>query len=232
MDKSKRNVTIIAVLLCLSAAVYLNWSYNNRSADEAMADAELASSKAAEETSAEQSLDELVADYFAQARLTRQQSRDEAISLLEAAAASENASQETIDSAINTISVMANYSMMETQVENLLLAKEFDECVAFMSAEGVTIAVPAPPEGLTAEEVARITDAIIAETDFTATQIKLIEVKGDANLSNGSETTEDSQDNSSKDGAAAENSAETQLIQSAEDTLPINWEDETGEVLE
>ncbi len=232
MDKSKRNVTIIAVLLCLSAAVYLNWSYNNRSADEAMADAELASSKAAEETSAEQSLDELVADYFAQARLTRQQSRDEAISLLEAAAASENASQETIDSAINTISVMANYSMMETQVENLLLAKEFDECVAFMSAEGVTLAVPAPPEGLTAEEVARITDAIIAETDFTATQIKLIEVKGNANLSNASETTEGSQDNSSKDGAAAENSAETQLIQSAEDTLPINWEDETGEVLE
>ena len=92
--------------------------------------------------------------------------------------------------------------------------------------------LPSFVEGLTAEEVARITDAIIAETDFTATQIKLIEVKGNANLSNASETTEDSQDNSSKDGAAAENSAETQLIQSAEDTLPINWEDETGEVLE
>lgn len=180
MSKTKRNVTIVAVLLCLSAAVYLNWAYNNRSADEAMADAELASAKAEEELSPGEGLDALVSDYFAQARLTRQQSRDEAISLLESAAGSENASQETIDSAVNTIAVMANYSMLETQVENLLLAKEFNECVAFMSADGVTLAVPAPAEGLTAEEVARITDAIIAETDFTASQIKLIEVKGSA----------------------------------------------------
>ena len=177
MDKSKRNVTIIAVLLCLSAAVYLNWSYNNRSADEAMADAELASSKAAEETSAEQSLDELVADYFAQARLTRQQSRDEAISLLEAAAASENASQETIDSAINTISVMANYSMMETQVENLLLAKEFSDCVVYIGNDCVTVAVPAPSDGLDADAVARITDIVCSETRYEASQLNIIEVK-------------------------------------------------------
>lgn len=177
MSKTKRNITIAAVLLCLCAAVYLNWSYNNRTADEVMADAELASAKSQEEMSLGTEADALVSDYFAQARLTRQQSRDEAISLLEAAATSEAASQETIDSAINTIAVMANYSMLETQIENLLLAKNFAECVAFISAEGVTLAVPAPADGLLAEEVARITDAVIAETDFNATQIKIIEVK-------------------------------------------------------
>ncbi len=177
MSKTKRNITIAAVLLCLCAAVYLNWSYNNRTADEVMADAELASAKSQEEMSLETEADALVSDYFAQARLTRQQSRDEAISLLEAAATSEAASQETIDSAISTIAVMANYSMLETQIENLLIAKNFAECVAFISAEGVTLAVPAPADGLLAEEVARITDAVIAETDFNATQIKIIEVK-------------------------------------------------------
>jgi len=121
--------------------------------------------------------DDYISEYFAQARLTRQQSRDEALNLLEQAASSETASQETIDTAMNSIAVMANYSMQETQIENLLLAKDFAECVAFMSAEGVTIAVPAPAEGLTADQVAKITDAIISETNYTAEQIRLIEVK-------------------------------------------------------
>lgn len=178
MSTTKRNITIVAVLLCVCAAVYLNWSYNNRSADEAMADAELANAKTAEETMGAENPDVLVSDYFAEARLTRQQSRDEAISLLQAAAASETASKETIDSAVNTIAVMANYSMLETQIENLLIAKNFADCVAFMSAEGVTLAVPSPAEGLTAEAVAKITDAIVSETDFNATQITIIEVKG------------------------------------------------------
>lgn len=177
MSKTKRNITIAAVLLCLCAAVYLNWSYNQRAADDVMADAELANAKSQEEMAVGNEADALVSDYFAQARLTRQQSRDEAISLLEAAATSEAASQETIDSAVSTIAVMANYSMLETQIENLLLAKNFAECVAFISAEGVTLAVPAPADGLLAEDVAKITDAVIAETDFNATQIKIIEVK-------------------------------------------------------
>ena len=37
-------------------------------------------------------------------------------------------------------------------IENLLLAKDFSECVAFVSADGVTLAVPAPAEGLSAAD--------------------------------------------------------------------------------
>ncbi|NCB74127.1 MAG: SpoIIIAH-like family protein [Clostridia bacterium] len=178
MSKTKKYVTIAAVLLCICAAVYLNWSYNNDSAaNGGLSDAELANAKSAEEAAADSALDASVSDYFAAARLTRQQSRDEALELLEAAASSETASQETIDGAMNAISAMANYSMMETQIENLLLAKNFAECVAFISADGVTLAVPAPEEGLTAEDVAKITDTIVAETDFAATQLRIIEVK-------------------------------------------------------
>jgi len=162
----KKYITIAAVLLCICAAVYLNWSYNNSPAGTELSDAELANAKSAEETQAESGLTSGVSDYFAAARLTRQQSRDEALNLLESAAGSENASQETIDGVMNAIAAMANYSMMETQVENLLLAKNFAECVAFISAEGVTLAVPAPDEGLAAEDVAKITDTIVAETNL------------------------------------------------------------------
>lgn len=174
--RTRRNVTLAVVVVCLCAAVYLNHEYNKR------CDSNLNATSVSEPTEVnKKNNDELkqqVSDYFAEARLTRQQSRDEAIRLLESASSSETASKETIDSAVSAISVMANYSMQESQIENLLLAKEFEECVAFISSDGVTIAVPAPEDGLSEEEVAKITDAVIAESDFDATQIKVIPVTG------------------------------------------------------
>lgn len=188
MNKTKKYVTIAAVLLCVCAAVYLNWSYNNNTvSNTGLSDAELANAKSAEEMASDSAMDAEVSDYFAAARLTRQQSRDEALNLLQSAASSNTASQETIDGAMNAISAMANYSMMETQIENLLLAKNFAECVAFISADGVTLAVPAPAAGLAVEDVAKITDTIVAETDFVATQIRIIEVKSNSGAVSGTE---------------------------------------------
>ena len=71
---------------------------------------------------AEPALSTPVSDYFAKARLTRQQSRDQALSLLETAAAAETASQEVIDSAMSQITGMANASLLESKIENELLA--------------------------------------------------------------------------------------------------------------
>ena len=90
------------------------------------------------------------------------------------------ASQATIDSAMSAISAMASDSMTETQIENLLLAKDFSECVVYITDEGITVAVPAPADGLSTAQVATITDTIVKETDYTAPQIKVIEVKADA----------------------------------------------------
>ena len=116
-------------------------------------------------------------EYFAEARLTRQVSRDEALELLQTAASSEAASQETIDSAMNAISAMATCSMQESQIENLLIAKDFADCVVYIGNGCVTVAVPAPAEGLSEEAVARITDVICTSTDYDASQLNIIEVK-------------------------------------------------------
>ena len=169
MKNLKRNIIIAAVLVLVCAAVYLNWSYNR--ADEQTPAS--VTDDGEESPSSAQTED----DYFAQARLTRQTSRDEALSLLETAAAGEGASQETIDGAMDAIAAMAAWSMQETQIENLLLAKNFDDCVVYISGDGVTAAVPAPVEGLSAASVAQITETIIAETGCAAEDIRVIEVK-------------------------------------------------------
>ncbi len=180
MRKLKRNLVVVTVLFFVCAAVYLNWSYNNRwgEADEAMVAAEDAAMAAAEEeylaSVGAQSGD---SDYFAEARLTRQQSRDEALSLLEKAASSEGASAEVIDSAMNEIAVMAQYTMNESQIENELMARDFADCVVFMGEDSVTVAVPAPADGLTEAQVAQIADAVTGASTYTTEQITVIEVK-------------------------------------------------------
>lgn len=174
VKKAKRNIIIAAVLLFVCAAVYLNWSYNNSpgAADPAMVKVEDEQmSTLGTETGAE-----AASDYFAQARLTRQISRDEALNLLQTAASSESASQETIDSAMNAIAAMANWSMLETQLENTLLAKNFSDCVVYISDEGVTVSVPAPAEGLSEAAVARITEAVTS-AGYTADQLHVIEIR-------------------------------------------------------
>ena len=182
MKKTKRNIAIIVVLLFVCSAIYFNWSYNTQwgKADAEMAAAEDAATAAKAEEEAAAASASASDDYFAKARLTRQQSRDEALSLLKSASTAEGASQATIDSAMSAISAMASDSMTETQIENLLLAKDFSECVVYITDEGITVAVPAPADGLSTAQVATITDTIVKETDYTAPQIKVIEVKADA----------------------------------------------------
>ena len=166
MKKAKRNIVIAAVLVFVCAAVYLNWSYN-RSEDVSPVSEDAAGDEAETSAGTED-------DYFARARLTRQSSRDEALGLLETAAAGEGASQETIDGAMDAIAAMAAWSMQEAQIENLLLAKNFSDCVAYISSDGVTVAVPAPVEGLSAAAVAQVTETVMAETGRAAESIRVI----------------------------------------------------------
>ena len=177
MKKAKRNIIIAAVLVLVCAAVYLNWSYNASDESEPVDAADDANG--AQTVGTQDSTD----DYFAQARLARQTSRNEALGLLETAAASEGASQETIDASMDAIAAMATWSMQETQIENLLLAKNFADAVVYISSDGVTVAVPAPVEGLNSAEVAQITETVIGETGCTAEDIRVIEVKGGGNAS-------------------------------------------------
>ena len=178
----KRNIVIAAVLVFVGAAVYLNWSYNSRwgTADPAMAAAEDAAMAAAEEeytaaSAAEQT--SVAAAYFDNARLARQSARDESLSLLEMACAEDTVSQEVIDESMRQISDMAAWNMQESLLENELLAKNFKDCVVFVTDDGVTVAVPAPLEGLTDVQVAQITEAVLTNTDHGATDLNIIEVK-------------------------------------------------------
>ena len=118
-----------------------------------------------------------MSEYFASVRLSRSQARDETVSTLAAITETEGAAQEAIDEAVAKMTRVAEYASQEAEIESLIMAKGFSDCVVFMSDDGVDVTVTAPQEGLSTASVARITDVIVNETDFTAEDLKIIEVK-------------------------------------------------------
>ena len=115
--------------------------------------------------------------YFDTARLSRQQSRDNALSLLREASAQENVDQTALDDANRAIQTLADYTMLEGQVENLVIAKGYADCVAFMGENSISVVVSAAEDGLQTEDVAKIMDIVLSETDYTAGQIKIMEAE-------------------------------------------------------
>ena len=55
------------------------------------------------------------------------------------------------------------------------MAKGYADCVAFMGEGGISIVVSAAEDGLQTEDVAKITDIVLSETDYTADQITIME---------------------------------------------------------
>ena len=106
-------------------------------------------------------------NYFARARYERDCARSESVELLTVSAI-DGESSTALD---EKISLYAQNANNETAIENLVLAKGFDDCVAFVDEEGVSVIVKA--EELDAASVSKIKDIIIGQTGVMATKIKI-----------------------------------------------------------
>lgn len=190
--RGKRGIVLAAVALMVGSALYLNWQYADDLAGtkKTLGESTLVNdtsekgkeNKDSSETESEKKDKDKekdgateTGDYFATARLTRQQARDSAIALLEEAAGKEGADEEVLNEASKGIQVLAAYTMSETQIENLVTAKGYEDCVAFMSGESISVVVGNGGEELSSQDVAKIKDIVISETGYSASQIKILE---------------------------------------------------------
>lgn len=181
----KRNAAVAAIALFVCAAVYLNWNYEQElSAGKTLGESTMVDSvtdslvkkdnaAAAEngEKKDGETKDSVAGSgegYFANARLNRQQARDSALTMLQESGEEDSAA---------AIQTMANSTVTEAQIENLVIAKGYADCVAFIGEESLSLAVAAPAEGMTDVDTARIVDVVGQVADFTAEQIKIISVE-------------------------------------------------------
>lgn len=190
MKAWKRNAVVAAIVLFVCVAVYLNWSYGqdtsaSNSANfgseptKTLGEAELVD---AQTTLGEQ--DDIVTiaelpeeSYFDVARLSRQEARDEALAILQATVADPNADEAAVNAASESITAMAAVTLAESEIENLMAAKGYEDCVAIIGENSVSVVVSAAEEGLQAADVAKITDIVLGQTSFAADQVKIIEAE-------------------------------------------------------
>ena len=198
----KRNAVVAAIALFVCAAVYLNWNYGKEAdtgagktlgqstmvggktqdplvggGSSAQTGADAGNGQTGGEVQTGGETEDKGGAYFATARLNRQQARDSALSLLQDAAAREDA-DETVKNQLNdNIQTMANYTVTEAQIENLVVAKGYTDCVAFIGEDALSLAVSAPAGGLTEADTAKILDVVKQTAGYTAGQVTIIEVE-------------------------------------------------------
>lgn len=182
MKKRGAIYSVVALMLCL--AVYLNWYYTKTGEDygnatDYQADGKVLGESILVDSQEEDGTQGLTAqtsgEYFSQARLSRQQARDEAVSILTKTAESETATEEARSAASTGIQVMADNAVVEARIENLVIAKGYEDCVTFVNDNGVNVIVSKTETGLTDTDVAKIRDIVISEASVTADAIKIME---------------------------------------------------------
>ena len=171
--------SVIALMLC--AAVYLNWSYNQNNPEDG--DAMQAGTHTVnggllgESLLVNGEIAESEIDYFADARLSRQKARDEAVSILNTTIENKQADEQAVAAASAVIETMANNAMVESRIETLIIAKGYKECVAYVYEDSVNVIIAKRTEQLQDADVAKIRDIVIDESGVSADKIKIIEAQ-------------------------------------------------------
>jgi stage III sporulation protein AH len=173
-SKTTRSVVVIAAVLLIGLAVYLNyrWFYDPIESlgygDNNMED----NADSSQTTGGETDSNEEENNYFTATALTRQQSRDEAIDVLKMVTENESASAEAKAEAAEKISKIAVDIQNEANIESLVKAKGFEECVAVIAEDSVSVIVKA--ESLQANQAAQILTIVYETTGISPENVSII----------------------------------------------------------
>ena len=182
MKNWKKNFLAAGVLVVVCAGIYMNWMYNN-----ANSVSDLTQSLDADKVLSQDGIvldgenisvstdNNTITDYFAAVRLSRQQARDSAVEMLQEAMAYGDESNKTESS--EQLEQIVQTALTEAQIESLIIAKGYTDCVAYMSDTGISVAVASPEGGLQQADVSVIADIVITQTGFTLEEIRVVEVQ-------------------------------------------------------
>ncbi|MBE6788213.1 MAG: SpoIIIAH-like family protein [Ruminococcaceae bacterium] len=167
----KRQLILASLVVILGVAVYLNWEFSDKNinldtdSDKVYGETQQTGVEITETSEA----------YFAQARLNRQKNRDEALesmqTMLKDTTLTE-AQRKEITAKANEITELAK---SENAIEELVKAKGFSECVAFIDGESASVVVST--NGLSEQQAAQIFEIVVSKTKINSENINIVEAK-------------------------------------------------------
>jgi len=169
--RTAKSIVVASAALLIGLAIYLNYQwfydpagslgYGDNNMDDNSSDNSSASSDAAEDQ-----------NYFTSTALDRQEARDEALDVLKMVTESDESSEEAKAEAQQKISKIAVDIQNEANIETLVKAKGFEDCVAIISDNAVSVIVGA--ESLQAAEAAQILTIVYETTGINPENVTII----------------------------------------------------------
>ena len=114
-------------------------------------------------------------DYFAQARLERTSSRDEAVATLQSImGGGDRTEDELVTDAIAAVET-SKLIESESNIESLIKSQGYADCIVYLDGDSAKVVVKT--EGLDSAQAAAIKEAILGEVTLPAENIRIFEVK-------------------------------------------------------
>lgn len=173
---SKAQFAVGVMLLAVAVAVWLNAKYLP-SATKYLGETSYVSNTLEDETSSavQTSTDTVVNEnYFERAVKERTESRQAAVTQVEELLDNKNLTDEDKQAAVALIEKIGKNIETEANIETLLKAKGFEEAIAVLSDESISIIVKS--EGLTSAQTLQIQDVVTEQTEIPLSKIKIIPV--------------------------------------------------------
>lgn len=186
MKTWKKNAIVAGILVMVCTGIYLNWIYEDGkkvdlvstlNQEKILDDAALVikTEKDIPAAAANEDLNpHTIAESFAKMRMSRQESRDNAVRLLQETI-SYAGEGEDVSVSSKQLDEIVKHSLSEASIESLIVSKGFRDCVAYMTDDGISVAV-ADDDGLQDTDVALLTDVILSQTDYELPEIRIVEV--------------------------------------------------------
>ncbi len=174
MSKNRKWVVLSAMVLALGAALFLNWQFTGTESivsGEGSSEIKIIGEAELVNGTANGNFNE----FFATARLERENSRAASLEILNAITANADIDDASRANAATEASALAQRVEQEANIESQIRAKGFEECVVVINDEGVRVMVQST--GLLPAEAAKISDIVIGETGEEISNIRIVEVK-------------------------------------------------------
>jgi stage III sporulation protein AH len=174
----KRQIIMSCLTVMLAVAVYINYTMSRSESGVTTPTAELTAGSYGDTEFVNADVDtaeDAAADYFAQARLEKTTSRDEAVQTLQMIMGGGDLTQdEAVTTALDAVT-LSSLIESEGNIESLIKSQGFEDCVVYL--DGDTAKVVVKSDGLEAADAALIKDIILGEVSISSENIRIFEVK-------------------------------------------------------
>lgn len=113
-------------------------------------------------------------EYFSKVRLERKQTQDELIELAQEIVEATESSGKGKEEAVKQLNAMSDIIQQQSNIENLIIAKGFDDCIAFIQNGECSVVVTG--QELKSDLLVAIKDIVMGQTGFGFDKVRVTQI--------------------------------------------------------